>query len=84
MCAIIGYSFLSNQYGLTVDTVRAYELVLPNGTVTNVTESDSDLFWALKVSFVGHGLRGMWLFISPTREVSTISYVNHEHTRVCI
>lgn len=47
-----GYSFLSNQYGLTIDTVRAFELVLPNGTVTNVTESDADLFWALKVGSV--------------------------------
>lgn len=49
---VAGYSFMSNQYGLTIDTVRAFELVLPNGTVTNVTESDADLFWALKVSSV--------------------------------
>ena len=41
---------MSNQRGLTIDTVRAFELVLPNGTVTNVTESNADLFWALKVS----------------------------------
>ena len=33
----IGYSFLTNQYGLAVDTVQAFELVLPNGTVTLVT-----------------------------------------------
>lgn len=45
-----GYSWLTNQYGLTIDTVRAFELVLPNGTVTNVTESTfPDLFFALKV-----------------------------------
>ena len=27
----------------------AYELVLPNGTVTTVTEASEDLFFALKV-----------------------------------
>lgn len=44
-----GYSWKSNQYGLTVDTIQAYELVLPNGTVTTVTSDNDDLFWALKV-----------------------------------
>ncbi|EIM87246.1 FAD-binding domain-containing protein [Stereum hirsutum FP-91666 SS1] len=43
-----GYSWKSNQYGLTVDTIQAYELVLPNGTVTTVTSDNDDLFWALK------------------------------------
>lgn len=45
-----GYSWLTNQYGLTVDNILAYELVLPNGTVTTVDESVPDLFFALKVS----------------------------------
>ncbi|KAG8216423.1 hypothetical protein J3R82DRAFT_6528 [Butyriboletus roseoflavus] len=44
-----GYSWLTNQYGLTIDTVQAFELVVPNGTVLNVTETSSpDLFFALK------------------------------------
>ncbi|KAH9931578.1 FAD dependent oxidoreductase [Fomitopsis serialis] len=44
-----GYSFLSNEHGLTVDTVRAFEAVLPDGTITTATNtSNSDLFWALK------------------------------------
>lgn len=47
---LLGYSWLTSQYGLTIDTVQAFELVLPNGTVSNVTESsDPDLFFALKV-----------------------------------
>lgn len=47
---LLGYSWLTNQHGLTVDTVTAYELVTPDGTVRNVTDqSDSDLFFALKV-----------------------------------
>ncbi|EGO04139.1 hypothetical protein SERLA73DRAFT_119696 [Serpula lacrymans var. lacrymans S7.3] len=44
-----GYSWKTNQYGLTIDTVEAFELVMPNGTVTNVTEASSpDLFFGLK------------------------------------
>ncbi|KAF8263463.1 FAD-binding domain-containing protein [Lactarius quietus] len=43
-----GYSFMSNQYGLTIDNMAAYELVLPNGTVTDVTESNEDLWFALR------------------------------------
>ncbi|KAF8263464.1 FAD-binding domain-containing protein [Lactarius quietus] len=43
-----GYSFMSNQYGLTIDNMAAFELVLPNGTVTNVTESNEDLWFALR------------------------------------
>ncbi|KAH9013684.1 hypothetical protein EDB84DRAFT_1582700 [Lactarius hengduanensis] len=36
-----GYAFTSNQYELTIDNMAGYyELVLPNGTITNVTESN--------------------------------------------
>jgi FAD/FMN-containing dehydrogenase len=45
-----GYSFKSSQYGLTVDNVARYELVLPNGTITNVTSKDEDLWFGLRVS----------------------------------
>ena len=30
--------------------MAAYELVLPNGTITNVTQSNDDLWFALRVS----------------------------------
>jgi FAD/FMN-containing dehydrogenase len=43
-----GYSFMSNQYGLSIDNMAAYELVLPNGTITTVTESNEDLWFALR------------------------------------
>jgi hypothetical protein len=47
-----GYSWKTNQYGLTVDTVTAYELVKPNGNVVAVTESsDPALFNGLKVGY---------------------------------
>jgi hypothetical protein len=44
-----GYSFKTNRYGLAVDTVTEYELVLPTGEVKIVTEKDEDLWFALKV-----------------------------------
>ena len=46
---VAGYSWKTNQYGLTIDTVTAFELVLPNGTVKKVTEKDDDLWFALRV-----------------------------------
>ena len=45
-----GYSFESSQYGLTVYNVAGYELVLPNGTIANVTSKDDDLWFGLRVS----------------------------------
>ncbi|KAH9833192.1 FAD dependent oxidoreductase [Rhodofomes roseus] len=52
-----GYSWLTNQYGLALDSVRAFELVLPNGTVTNVTQSTyPDLFWGLKGGYNNYGI----------------------------
>ncbi|KAF9009146.1 FAD-binding domain-containing protein [Hymenopellis radicata] len=44
-----GFSWLTNQYGLSLDTIVAMELVKPNGVVTNVTQdSDPELFFGLK------------------------------------
>ncbi|KAK3400816.1 hypothetical protein B0T20DRAFT_390681 [Sordaria brevicollis] len=44
-----GYSWKTSQYGLTCDTVKSYELVLPNGTITRVSKTQNpDLFFALK------------------------------------
>ncbi|KAF4610652.1 hypothetical protein D9613_006783 [Agrocybe pediades] len=46
-----GYSWKTNQYGLTIDTVVAYELVKPDGsTVTTVTKTSdpAKLFFGLK------------------------------------
>ncbi|KAF8899585.1 hypothetical protein CPB84DRAFT_1780125 [Gymnopilus junonius] len=44
-----GYSYLTNQYGLTVDTVTAFEFVRTDGQVVTVTQaSDPDLFFGLK------------------------------------
>ena len=45
-----GYSFKSSQYGLALDNVAGYELVLPNGTIKRVTQRDKDLWFGLRVS----------------------------------
>ena len=47
----LGLSWKTNQYGLAIDNVKAFELVLPNGSVVTATEaSHEDLFFGLKVS----------------------------------
>ncbi|KAK0229791.1 FAD dependent oxidoreductase [Armillaria nabsnona] len=52
-----GYSYLSNQYGLAIDNVVAYELVVPNATVVTVTEeNDPDLFFSLKGGSNNYGI----------------------------
>jgi len=51
-----GYSWKTNQYGLTIDTVTAFELVLPNGHVKNVTEKDEDLWFALRGGLNNFGI----------------------------
>ena len=47
-----GYSYKTNQYGLAIDTIVGFNLVLPNGTVACVTQSTHpDLFFGLKGGF---------------------------------
>jgi len=45
-----GYGWKSDQYGLAIDNVVGYELVLPDGTIKSVTSEDTDLWFALRVS----------------------------------
>lgn len=50
-----GYSWLSNEYGLAIDNVEAFELVMPSGEVVNATQTSyQDLFFALKVCQTTH------------------------------
>ncbi|KAJ7107011.1 FAD-binding domain-containing protein [Mycena epipterygia] len=52
-----GYSWKTNQFGLTVDTVMAYELVKPNGQIVSVTAtSDPDIFFGLKGGLNNFGI----------------------------
>lgn len=44
-----GFSWKTNQYGLTIDTLQQVDLVTPSGKIQSVTAaSDPDLFWAIK------------------------------------
>ncbi|KAK2462602.1 hypothetical protein APHAL10511_005335 [Amanita phalloides] len=52
-----GYSWKTNQYGLGIDTIIAYELVLPDGKVVQVTKkSDAELFFGLKGGYNNFGI----------------------------
>ncbi|KAG6844187.1 hypothetical protein H0H87_009088 [Tephrocybe sp. NHM501043] len=52
-----GYSWLTNQYGLSIDTVVAYELVKPTGEIVTVTqETDPGLFFGLKGGMNNFGI----------------------------
>ncbi|KAF8636975.1 hypothetical protein AX17_003122 [Amanita inopinata Kibby_2008] len=52
-----GYSWKTNQHGLALDSVVAFELVMPNGRVVTVTEtSDAELFFGLKGGFNNFGI----------------------------
>ncbi|KAI0048657.1 FAD-binding domain-containing protein [Auriscalpium vulgare] len=43
-----GYSWKTSQYGLTIDNIVAFELVLPNGSVRTITDADKDLWFGLR------------------------------------
>ncbi|KAJ7776292.1 FAD dependent oxidoreductase [Mycena metata] len=52
-----GYNWLTNQVGLTLDTVTAFELVTPNGQIISVTAvSNPNLFFGLKGGFNNFGI----------------------------
>jgi len=60
-----GYSYQSSQYGLAIDNIAGYELVLPDGTIKQVTQKDKDLWFGLRVSRKGsiqvHGTNGLFI-----------------------
>jgi FAD/FMN-containing dehydrogenase len=50
-----GYSVKTNQYGLGIDNIVKFEVVVPDGRILNVQEDDpehGDLFVALKVTLL--------------------------------
>ncbi|THU95256.1 FAD-binding domain-containing protein [Dendrothele bispora CBS 962.96] len=52
-----GFSWITDQYGLSVDTVVTYDLVLPSGIFIQVNStSDPDLFFGLKGGFNNFGI----------------------------
>jgi FAD/FMN-containing dehydrogenase len=47
-----GYSWKTSQFGLAIDNIESYELVLSNGTVRVVTHQDDDLYFGLRVCVI--------------------------------
>ncbi|KAM0791645.1 hypothetical protein ACM66B_006081 [Microbotryomycetes sp. NB124-2] len=44
-----GYSWLTNQYGLVIDTVKSMQVVLPSGEIVTASNSEnSDLFFGVR------------------------------------
>ncbi|KAJ8590729.1 FAD-binding domain-containing protein [Rhizopogon salebrosus TDB-379] len=81
-----GYSWLTNQYGLAIDTVQSFELVMPCGTVKNVTAtSDPDLFFGLRGGFNNFGIVTRFTlkaFPQPQVWGGLITYTSNELDRV--
>ncbi|GIJ29594.1 FAD-binding protein [Micromonospora qiuiae] len=52
-----GIGWLARDYGLTIDHIRAAEIVLADGTVVRAdAEHDPDLFWAVRGAGAGVGI----------------------------
>ncbi|KAI0251578.1 hypothetical protein BJV78DRAFT_1126057 [Lactifluus subvellereus] len=51
-----GYSWKTSQFGLTIDTVVSFELVLPDGTIQTVTSQNEDLWFGLRGGFNNFGI----------------------------
>ena len=45
-----GISYISRRYGLGLDTIVAFEMVLPNGTITRIDKSHPELYRVMKGS----------------------------------
>ncbi|TDL24028.1 FAD-binding domain-containing protein [Rickenella mellea] len=66
-----GYSWKTDQFGLTVDTIVAHDIVLPSGKFVHVTnKTQPDLFFALKGGLNNFGV------------VTAITYESHPQTLV--
>ncbi|KIK04866.1 hypothetical protein K443DRAFT_92171, partial [Laccaria amethystina LaAM-08-1] len=59
-----GYSWITDQYGLGIDNVVSFDLVLPNGTF--VTVSDPEILFGLKGGLNKFGIvSGMTMYARP-------------------
>ncbi|KAI0289881.1 FAD-binding domain-containing protein [Multifurca ochricompacta] len=51
-----GYSWKTNQFGLAIDNVDSYEMVLPDGRIKVVRPEDEDLWFGLRGGFNNFGI----------------------------
>lgn len=49
-----GYTFQTSLYGLALDNLVSFDIVLPTGEIKTVTSGDEDLFFAVRVSAPSH------------------------------
>ncbi|KAK1216117.1 hypothetical protein PQX77_021263 [Marasmius sp. AFHP31] len=71
LSAFGGWGFTSRMWGLTLDTIKAVNTVLSNGTIAHVTTDNyPDLFWAIRGSAPSFG-------ITTSIEVETMPAPQH-------
>ncbi|MDG4798166.1 LLM class flavin-dependent oxidoreductase [Micromonospora sp. WMMD1082] len=66
-----GIGYLSRKYGLTIDHLRAVELVLADGTRVRASEAENpDLFWAVRGAGANFGVATAFEFeVDELREI---------------
>ena len=77
MILLGGYSWFANQYGLGVDNVISFDLVLPNGTFVTVSDTNhSELLFGLKGGSNNFGIvSGLTLHARPLGAVWVRQFV---------
>ncbi|KAI0296919.1 hypothetical protein B0F90DRAFT_1876599 [Multifurca ochricompacta] len=51
-----GYSWKTNQFGLVIDNIDSYEMVLPDGRIKIVRSEDEDLWFGLRGGYNNFGI----------------------------
>ena len=70
-----GYGYASRRWGLTLDTITALDVALPDGRILHVTEeSDADGFFALRGAAESYGVVTSFHFATQPAPESTISF----------
>lgn len=62
-----GYSWIADQYGLGIDNVVSFDLVLPNGTFVTVSDANyPEILFGLKGGLNNFGIvSGMTMYARP-------------------
>ncbi|KAH7350326.1 hypothetical protein BKA66DRAFT_516480 [Pyrenochaeta sp. MPI-SDFR-AT-0127] len=82
-----GYFHWASKYGMAVDNVKDFEIVLADGTITNANmENNTDLFWALKGGGPNFGIiTHMELYTIPIRNIwYQLAVYSSEHAHALI
>ena len=78
-------SYISKRYGFGMDTIIAFEMVLPDGSIARIDESTPELYWAMK----GGGLSNFGIVtsfeveaIEPLSKAFWFSFSSHAWDQV--